>query len=115
MARKGSRAVFHHKGLEPKYVPRQGGQISLGYHTNTKGKPKVQLPTKVAPKEENQPMLETKKVALFHHGKSCLFRGRKIRRWLWATKANYDCTTDGMLKGGFVLPIQIMVVPWTEC
>jgi hypothetical protein len=28
MAQKGSRAVFHHRGLEPKYGPRQGGQIS---------------------------------------------------------------------------------------
>jgi hypothetical protein len=28
MARKGNRAVFYHKGFEPKYGPRQGGQIS---------------------------------------------------------------------------------------
>jgi hypothetical protein len=42
---------------------RARGHISLGYRTNTKGKPKVQLPTKVAPKEENDEMLETKKVA----------------------------------------------------
>jgi hypothetical protein len=49
MARKGSRAALHHKGLEPKYGPRRG-QISLGYYTNTKDKPKVQLSTKVAPK-----------------------------------------------------------------
>ena len=62
MARKGSRAAFHHKGLELKYVPRQRGQIILGYYTNTKGNPNVQLPTKVAPKEEKHPMLETKKV-----------------------------------------------------
>jgi hypothetical protein len=53
MGQKRSRAVIHHKGLEPKYVPRQGGRISLGYYTNIKGKPKVQLPTKVGPKEEN--------------------------------------------------------------
>jgi hypothetical protein len=64
MAWKESRAALHHKGLEPKNVPRQRGQISLGYYTNTKGMPKVQLPTKVAPKEENHQMLETKKVAL---------------------------------------------------
>jgi hypothetical protein len=70
-------AVLHHRGFEPKYVPRQGSQISLGYYTNTKGKPKVQLPTKVAPKEENHPMLETKKVALCHQGQSCLWHGGK--------------------------------------
>jgi hypothetical protein len=50
MAWKESRAALHHKGLEPKNVPRQRGQISLGYYTNTKGKPKVQLPTNVEPK-----------------------------------------------------------------
>jgi hypothetical protein len=27
MAQKGSRATFHHKGLEPKYVPRERGQM----------------------------------------------------------------------------------------
>ena len=63
MAWKGSRATLHHKGLEKKYVPRQEGQISLGYYTNTKGKPMVQLPANVALKEKNHPMLETKKVA----------------------------------------------------
>jgi hypothetical protein len=115
MARKGSRVALHHKGFEPKNVPRQRGQISLGYYTNTKGKPKVQFPTKVAPKEENHQMLETKKVALCHQDKSCLCRGRNVRRWLWATKANYDCTTDETLEGGFVLLRQIMFVPRMAC
>jgi hypothetical protein len=115
MARKGSRVALHHKGLEPKYVPRQGGQISLGYYTNTKDKPMVQLPTKVEPKGKYHPMLETKKVALYHQGKSCLCHGRNVRRWLWATKANYDCTTEGMLKSGFGLPRQIMFVPRMVC
>jgi hypothetical protein len=87
----------------------------LGYYTNTKGKPKVQLPTKVAPKEKNHQMLETKKVALFHQGISCLCHGRNVRRWLCATKANYDCAGDGMLEGGFVSPRQIMFVPWMVC
>jgi hypothetical protein len=87
----------------------------LGYHSNIKGKPKVQLPTKVAAKEENHQMLETKKVALCDQGKSCLCRGRNVRKRLWATKANYECTTDGILEGGFVLPRQIMIVPRTEC
>jgi hypothetical protein len=89
MTRKESRTALHHKGFEPKNVPRQRGQINLGYYTNTKGKPNVQLPTEVAPKEENHQMLETKKVALCHQGKLCLCRGRNVRRWLWATKANY--------------------------
>jgi hypothetical protein len=115
IVRKERRAALHHKGLEPTYVPRQRGQINLGSYTNTKSKPKVQLPTKVAPKEENQPMLETKKVTLFYQGKSCLCRGWNVRRWLWATMANYDCTTDGMLECGFVLPRKITIVPWTEC
>jgi hypothetical protein len=61
MARKGSRAALHHKALEPENISRRRGQIRLGYHTNTIGKPKVQLPTKVAPKKENHQMLETKK------------------------------------------------------
>jgi hypothetical protein len=56
-------------------------------------------------------MLETKKVALCHQGKSCLCRGRNVRRWLCASKANYDCTTDETLEGDFVLPRQIMFVP----
>ena len=60
-------------------------------------------------------MLETKKVALFHQGKSSLCREQNIRRWICATKANYNCTTDGMLEGGFVPPRQIMVVPWIVC
>ena len=34
----------------------------LGHQTNTKGKPKVQLQTRVAPKKESHPMLETKNV-----------------------------------------------------
>jgi hypothetical protein len=88
--------------------------MSLGYHTNTKGKPKVQLPTNVAPKEENHQMLETKNVILCHQGKSCLCRGRNVRTRLWATKANYDCTMDGMFQGGFVLPRQIMIVSPTK-
>lgn len=86
----------------------------LGYFTNTKDKPKVQLPTRVAPNEENHQMLETKKVTLCHKGKSCLCRGRNARWWLCATKANHDCAVDGMLKGGLVLPRQIMIVPRTK-
>ena len=88
---------------------------SFGYYTNTKGKPKVQLPTKMAPKEENHQMLETKKVALCHQCKSCLCRGWNVRRWLCATKANNDRTTDKRLEGGFVSPRQIMFVPWMVC
>jgi hypothetical protein len=114
MDRKESRTALHHKGFEPKNVPRQRGQISLDYYTNTKGKPKVQLPTEVAPKEENHQILETKKVALCHQGKLCLCRGRNVRRWLWATKANYDCTTDEMLEG-LVSPRQIKFVPRMLC
>ena len=78
----------------------------MGYFTNTKDKTKVQLPTKVAPSEENHQMLETKKVALCHKGKSCLCRGRNARRWFCATKANHDRTTDKTLEGGFVSPRQ---------
>jgi hypothetical protein len=85
MARKGSRVALHHKGFEPKNVPRQKGQISLGYYTNTKGKPKVQLPTKV--------QLRRKTTKCW-----------KQRRWRYATKANRACVVDGMLEGGFVLP-----------
>jgi hypothetical protein len=103
MAQKESRAVLHHKGLEPKNVRRQRGQISLSYYTNTIGKPKVQLPIMVAPKEENHQILETKKVALCHQGKSWLCSGRNVGRWFWATKANYDCTTDRMLEGSWSL------------
>ena len=35
--------------------------------------------------------------------------------WLSATKANYDCTVDRMLEGGFILPMQIMFVPHMIC
>jgi hypothetical protein len=69
----------------------------------------------VAPKEENHPTLETKKVALSHQGKSYLCHGQNVRRWFCATKANYDCATNGMLESGFVLPKQITIVPRTEC
>jgi hypothetical protein len=115
MARKGSWAALHHKGLEPENVRRQRGQISLGYYTNTKGKPKVQPPTKVVPKEENYQMVGTKKMALCHQGKSCFCRGRDISMWFCATKENHACSVDGMLKGGFVLPRQIMFVPQMVC
>jgi tmRNA-binding protein len=115
MARKGNWVALHHKGFEPKYVSRQGGQIRLGSYTNTKGKPKVQLPTKVPPKEKNHPMLETKKVTLFHQGKSSLCREQNVRRWLCATKAIYDCAMDGMLEGRFVIPRQIMFVSRMVC
>jgi hypothetical protein len=67
------------------------------------------------PKEEIHQMLETKKGALCHQGKSCLCRGRNVRRWLCATKENYDCTTDRTLEGGFVSPRQIMYVPQIVC
>jgi hypothetical protein len=86
----------------------------LRYYTNTKNKSKVQLPTKVAPKEKNHQILETKKVPLCNQGKLCLCRGQNVKRWHWAINANYDCTTDGMLGGGFVLPRQIMIVSRTK-
>ena len=70
--------LFTTKAFEPKYVPRQRGQITLGYYTNTKGKPQVQLPTKVASKGESHPMLETKKVSLWYQDKSCMCRGRNV-------------------------------------
>jgi hypothetical protein len=38
IAPKETWAMPHNKGFEPKYVPRQRGQISLGYYTNTKCK-----------------------------------------------------------------------------
>jgi hypothetical protein len=96
MARKGSRVALHHKGLESKNALRQGGQISLGYYTNTKGKPKVQLPTKVAPKEENHQVLATKEVALCRQSKLRLYHGWNVRKWLCATKAYHVCVADGM-------------------
>ena len=89
--RKGSWALLQHKGLKHKYVMRQGGQIKLGYYTNTKGKPKVQLPTRAAPKEENH---------------KCW----KQKMWRYSTKAYHVCAVDGILEGGFVLPKQIMFV-----
>jgi hypothetical protein len=117
MARKGSRVAFHHKELEPKYVPREKGQIIWAIIPTQKASQKVQFPKKVAPKEENHQMLETKleggfvllrqitivprteyckKVALFYQGKLQLCRGRNVRRWLCITKANRVCAADGM-------------------
>ena len=111
MARKGNRVVLHRKGLEPKYAPRLGGQISLGYYANTKDKPKVQLPTKVAPKEENYPMLETKKVALFYQGKSCLCHGWYVRLWSCDTKAHHVSAACQMLGSCLVVQRQILSLP----
>jgi hypothetical protein len=37
------------------------------------------------------------------------------QRWSYATKANHVCAMDGMLKGDFVLPRQIMLVPHIVC
>jgi hypothetical protein len=44
-----------------------------------------------------------------------LYHERNVRRWLCATKANYDCTTFETLEGGFVLLRQIMFVPRMVC
>jgi hypothetical protein len=95
----------------PKYVPRQGGQISLGHYNNTNGKPKVQLPTKVAPKEENHQMMKTKRVVLYHQGKSCLYRGWYVRLWFCDTKANHILAAGRMLESCLWVQIQIMSLP----
>jgi hypothetical protein len=50
-------------------------------------------------------------MALFQQGKSSLCHGQNAKKWLCATKANYDCAANGMLEGGFVLPRQIMFGP----
>jgi hypothetical protein len=111
MARKKSRVALHHKRLESKNILRQGCQISLGYYTNTKGNPKVQFPTKVAPKEEKHQMLETKKVALYHRGKSCLWRGWYVRLWHCDTKANHVSTAGRMFENCLEMQRQIMLLP----
>ena len=118
MAPNGNRAVPHNNNkimLESKSVPRQRGQISLGYYTNTEGKSKVQLPTNVTPKVENHPMLETKKLAwwyqtkpylchgrivngLWCQGKLWFGRGLNFRRWPCDTKANHASNAGQMLE-----------------
>ena len=42
-------------------------------------------------------------------------KGQNVRKMLCATKENYNCTTDKILKSGFVLPMQIMFVPRMVC
>jgi hypothetical protein len=69
---------------------------SLGRYTKIENKPKVQLPTRVAPKEDNHPMLETKK-------------------WLYGTKKIHVCAMDGILEGGFVVSSQIVFVLEMHC
>jgi hypothetical protein len=59
--------------------------------------------------------MECKKVALCYLGKLWLYHGWNIRRLFCATKTNYDCAADGMLKGGFVSPRQIVFVPRMVC
>ena len=44
----------------------------LAHYNDTKNKPKVQFPTRMAPKKENHPMMKAKKVALCYQGSSCL-------------------------------------------
>ena len=41
---------------------------------------------------------------------SCSYHAQDVGRWLCATKANRAHATDGMLKGGFMLPKKIMFV-----
>jgi hypothetical protein len=131
--RKKNWATLHHKGLEPKYVPRERGQIIWAIIPTQKISRGTTF-NKGGPQRGKPQMLETKKVALCHQGKSCLCRGWIVRRWFCATKtnydcaadgmleggfcatkANYDCTTDGTLEDGFVLSRQVMFVPRMVC
>ena len=87
----------------------------LGYYTNTKDKPKVQLSTRVAPKEENHPKLKTNKVNLWYQGKLNFCRGLNVWSWCYDNKPIHVFTVDGMLQVGFMIPSQIMFVPRTKC
>ena len=102
MTPKGSRVAPHNKIAWAELCLDNKSGRSLGHHSDTKHKPKVQLPTRVATKEKNHPMLETKKVALCYQGNSCLYRGRYVRRWHYGTKTNRVVATDRMLDGSFV-------------
>ena len=84
--------------FEPKYVLKQRAQEILAIIP--KVKPKVQFPTRLSPKKENDSML-VKNVVLWHYAKICLYRGRNVRNWFYNTKPNYICAADGMLKVGF--------------
>jgi len=83
--------------------------------TQRKNKPKVQLPTRMAPKEENHPMLETEKVAICHQTKSCLCRKWYARRWICSTKAIYVCAIGRMVRSCLVVQKQIILLPPIEC
>ena len=48
-------------------------------------------------------------------GKLCSCHGWNAGRWFYATKTIHVHTTDGIWECGFVLPRQIMLMPWTEC
>lgn len=119
--------------LEPKYIPRQRGQISLACHTNTKYKPKVQFSTRVAPKDENHPMFKTKKVVLWYQAKLCLCQRGNVKSWFivlsqimfvprmeyyklvwWYQAKSYLCRGRNV-KNWLCAPIQIMFVSRTEC
>ena len=92
MARKRSRVALHHKGLEPKNVPRQRGQISLGCYTNTKDKPRYNF-----------------QQGWYPRGKTTNV-GNKESSFV-VLKQIKDCAADGMLECDFGLPRQIMFVP----
>ena len=103
-----------------------------GHQTNTRCKQKVQFPTKVAPKEENHPMLHTKngfmvlnqtmfvsqtkywKLDLWYQTKSCLCCGRNARNWFYDTKPNHMCRRWNV-KSWLCGPSLIMSLPQTEC
>ena len=117
-----------------KIGPKGMSANNLAHCTDTKTKVKVQLPTKVAPKKKNHPMLEINNKVLCYQSKSCLCRRWDVRSWLWGTKPSHVCPAnkmfrswlcstkphcvcrvDGMLKVGFVILSQIMFVAEKEC
>ena len=93
MAARGCEVAPYNKVVGTKICLEAKGIRSLGNYTNTKkNNPKVQITTRVVSKEEN-------------------ILCWKQRRWHHATKANHPHAMNKMLKGGFVLQRQILLVP----
>lgn len=86
----------HNKMTLVKICPKKMNARNLGHRTNMKVKLKVQLSTRVAPKEK-KPL-----IYVWYQIISYLCSGPYVRKWHCSTKTNHDVSVDRILDGGFV-------------
>jgi hypothetical protein len=91
---KECRVALHHKRFKLKYVMWQRSSMRLDYYTNTKGIPKLQLPTKVPHKEANH-VCATKQMLEFGFMVPIQIMRRNVTNWSWKPNQIMDWMLDG--------------------